>query len=129
MKNIIIPDAEELKKKKQRIKKQGKKNLHVLSDFDRTLTKAFVNNEKVPSAISSIRRNAYLGKDYAKKAYQLFDKYHPIEINPSIKLEEKKEKMKEWLSEHYKLLKEKGMNKEVIDKLDKIISFNFDPEY
>jgi len=117
MKDIIITNSEKLEEIKENIKKEGKNKIHIISDFDRTLTKAFVNGEKVPSIISIIRKNAYLGEDYAKKAYELFDKYHPIEKDPKISHEKKKEKMHEWWETHYKLLKEKGMSKEILRKV------------
>ena len=39
--NVIITNKQELDKKINAIKKDGKKSLHVISDFDRTLTHAF----------------------------------------------------------------------------------------
>ena len=40
MKDIIISNKN-LEKIKQNIKQQGKNKLHILADFDRTLTKTF----------------------------------------------------------------------------------------
>ena len=114
MNNIKIPNPKNVERIRKEIKKGGANNLHIISDFDRTLTKAFVDGEKVPSIISAIRRNSYLGEDYAKKAHALFGKYHPIEANPDISHKEKSEKMHEWWKKHYDLLKEKGMNKEIL---------------
>jgi cytosolic 5'-nucleotidase 3 len=45
-KNIIIPDEQSLEEKIKNISRDGKEKLHVIADFDRTLTKAFVNGEK-----------------------------------------------------------------------------------
>ncbi len=117
MKNVIIPDKKLLEKKEEIFKLQGKEKIHVISDFDRTLTKSFVNQEKVSSAISVIRKQGYLGDDYSKKAYELFDKYHPIEISCQISLKKKKGKMSEWWQKHYELLKQVGMNKEILNKV------------
>ena len=46
MKNIIISNKKELETKIKRISGQGKEKFHVIADFDRTLTKAFVNNKQ-----------------------------------------------------------------------------------
>ena len=112
MKNIIISNQSKFEKLKNEVKKGGVKKLHLLSDFERTLTYAFVGKEKVHSIISVLYKNKkYLGQNYAKEAQALFDKYHPIEIDPKIPVNEKKKKMEEWWMTHYKLLIKKGLNK------------------
>lgn len=119
MENIIIPNPEELEKKKLELKKDGIENMHILADFNKTFTKANVNGTKAPSLISHLRNpdKDYLSKSYAKKAQELYDKYHPIEISNCISQEEKSEKMLEWWSTHYKLLIESGLDEGVIEKL------------
>lgn len=118
-KNIVIPNKEELEKIKKRISKEGANKLHVITDFDRTLTKLFVDSKEISSVISILRDGNYLTKDYAKKAHTLFDKYHPIEIDPTISLKEKKKAMYEWWTSHYKLLIETGLNKKDIEAVVK----------
>ncbi len=114
MENLFIQkEFEELKLK---IKKDGPEKLHILADFDRTLTKAFVNGKKIPSLISVLRDENYLTPDYPAKANALFEKYHAIEINPDIPQQEKKEKMEEWWRLHFKLLIESGLKKEDVEK-------------
>lgn len=119
MENIIIPDKEKLEEKIRDITKAGISKLHVISDFDRTLTKAFVNGEKVPSMISVLRSEKYLTSEYSNKAYAFFDKYHPIEIDPDIPLEKKKKAMNEWWTKHFELLINSGLNKKDLEKVVK----------
>ncbi|MHA1764718.1 MAG: hypothetical protein ACTSVK_00480 [Promethearchaeota archaeon] len=95
---------------KTQIKAEGYQSLHILSDFDRTLTYGKINGIKTPSIISLLRDGNHLTEDYAKKAYALFDKYHPIEIDPSIPLEEKKKAMQEWWEAHNELLIQSGLS-------------------
>lgn len=116
MDNIIIPNPELLNKKIAKIKEQGKESMHVLSDFDRTLTHSSVNGARTPSLISHLRNGNYLTEDYAEKAKALFNKYHPIEMSASFGEAEKAERMKEWWSLHYKLLANSGLNQETIKK-------------
>jgi len=111
MKNIIIPNQTTLEKAKKCIASGGAKNLHLVSDFDRTITKAFVDGEKVPSMISVLRDGNYLTEDYAAKAQSLFDKYHPIEIDPNISKKEKRKAMEEWWRTHFKLMVKSGLSK------------------
>jgi len=93
--NTYISNLDSLNQKIEQMKKQGASNLHIVSDFDRTLTKNFHEGEKLPSAVSLIRSGGYLTKDYPEKAYALFDKYHPYEIDLSIPFEERSKKMTE----------------------------------
>jgi cytosolic 5'-nucleotidase 3 len=115
--NIITSNKEKLEKIKKTIAQGGADKLHILSDFDRTLTNAFVNGKSVPSLISILRDGNYLTPDYALKANQLYDKYHQIEIDPEISLGEKKKAMEEWWRAHFNLLIESGLNKEDLEKI------------
>jgi len=118
-KNLIIPNQDKLEKKKSIFKKQGVEKIHIISDFDRTLTKAFVNRKKFPSIISQLYDGNHLTKEYAKKAQQLYDKYHPMEIDPNIPIEEKKKLMENWWRTHKKLLIKSGLNlKDIQDVVD-----------
>jgi 5'-nucleotidase len=117
MKNVLIVDSENLKSKKKIFAAQGKEKIHVLVDFDRTLTKAYVNGKYVPSITSQLRDRHYISEDYSEKAIALANYYHPIEMNLSIPFEERKKKMFEWWSKHFKLLIESGLNKQHLKKI------------
>ena len=119
MKNVLIKDPEALKKKIAIIKADGAEELHIVSDFDRSLTKGKAEGQKIHTAIAQIRQGGYLTPDYAPKAFALFDKYHAYEISEDLSLQEKNAKMLEWWSTHIKLLVDSGMNKNVIDDIIK----------
>ncbi len=114
---IIIKNEKRLNEIKRKIREGGKEKFHVIADFDRTLTKAFVKGQKTPTVIAQVRNGNYLTKDYASRAHKLFDKYHPIEIDPHISPEEKNDKMREWWRAHFELLVECGFNKKVIEEI------------
>jgi len=42
----VVVDKEDLGRKKEVIRKEGKHKVHVVTDFDRILTKAFVDGKK-----------------------------------------------------------------------------------
>jgi len=109
--NVIIPNQKSFEKIKSEIKKGGYKNLHILADFDRTLTYGAIGEIKTPSIISMLRDGNHLTPGYAEKAQGLFNKYHPIEVDSEIPLPEKRIKMQEWWNLHNKLLIESGLNK------------------
>lgn len=116
MQNIIVVNPAKLEETKKAMAKDGVDDLHILADFDGTLTKKYVNGEEVSSLISVLRDEGYLTPNYPAKAKALFDKYHPVEINMNISLNEKKKAMAEWWSSHYELLIKSKLHKRDIRK-------------
>jgi 5'-nucleotidase len=117
MENIIIPDKNKLESVKAGIKIGGAGEIHVLADFDRTLTRAYDNGIFVPSLTSILRDGNYLAQDYAPRAQALFDRYHKIEADPSVPFDEKKKAMREWWKLHFKLLVKSGLKYEDLEKI------------
>jgi len=114
---IIIAHPEEFKNKKQIFKREGVEKIHIVSDFDRTLSKAFVNGKKVRAIITQLYEGNSLTSDYREKAQKLHNKYYPIEVNPDIPIEKKRKAMEEWWRKHKKLLIESGLNMKDIQKI------------
>ena len=117
MKNILISNPRKLEKLKKSISKDGVKKLHILADFDRTMTRAFINGENTPSLISILRDGNYLTSSYVRKARNLYIKFHPIEINSKVLPEDKKKAMNEWWTTHFDLLIKSGLNKKDLEKV------------
>ncbi|MFP4515051.1 MAG: hypothetical protein ACLFNO_03565 [Parcubacteria group bacterium] len=117
MENIYFHNKKSVVDKIKTIKSQGLDKLHVVSDFDRTLTKATRNGKKIPSGIALIRQGGYLSSDYPEKAFALFEKYHPIEINENLDFKYRYKMMQEWWEKHQKLLIDSKMHKNVIDDI------------
>ncbi len=115
--NIFIEHRDALTEKISTLKKGGSAALHVVADFDRTLTKLFVDGRKIPSTIALLREGKYLTKDYAARAHALFDIYYPFEVSPYITPEERNQRMHEWWTTHLALMMECGMNKSVIQDI------------
>jgi HAD superfamily hydrolase (TIGR01544 family) len=117
MLDSIIVNREQFEETKKRMQEAGGTQFHVLSDFDRTITKGFVEGQRSPTAISQFRNGGYLTSDYAPRAFALYDIYHPIEIDPHIPRAEKAAKMDEWWNLHFDLLVECGLTKSVIEEV------------
>lgn len=117
MSSPIISDLKDLEKIKSAMAEEGADKFHVLSDFDRTILRAFVDGQKSPTVIAQIRNGNFLTPDYAPRANALFDKYRPIELDPKIPRAKKNAAMREWWMEHYKLLAECGLTKQVMEKI------------
>lgn len=113
--NIIISNPEKIEAAKQQMISDGVEKLLVVSDFDKTLTSCFVGGKKIASLISILRDEKLLTADYPENAQALYDRYHPLEINPDISFETKKAAMSEWWSRHYELLIKSGLSRKEIE--------------
>jgi hypothetical protein len=56
MTGILIPDPQHLQDLIQKISRDGKEHFHVIADFDRTLTQAFVDGKPRYSLESILER-------------------------------------------------------------------------
>lgn len=117
MSNIFYKNRDNFDTIVQNITSDGKDKLHFLADFDRTMTKSFVHGIEKPSLVSVLRDEGYLSEEYRKRAYALFDQYHPFEISNEISQEEKNQKMEEWWHKHLELLVQSNLKKEDIEKV------------
>lgn len=117
MENVFISNKNELERKIELIKADGASKLHIVSDFDKTITRYRVNGKPVSSVIAILRDEGYLTEDYPVRAKELFTTYHPFEIDKSILWEDRKAKMLEWWSTHYVILKECGLTKDDLESI------------
>lgn len=112
--DILISNPQEFQKKLNLIISWGTQHLHIIADFDRTLTKAFVEWEPKTSLISIIQDKWYLGPDFSVKSKENFNKYHPIEIDPSVPIEEKKQAMHSRRKDQFELILKSWLTKDII---------------
>lgn len=119
MEDIIIPDKDELERKIALLKKDGASQLHVVSDFDKTLTKAFVLGHKVHSSYATLRNSPDVTEELKELEDSLYKKYNPIEISPNVPLETKKEKMTEWWDTYFNMLINLKLEEKVFENLKK----------
>jgi len=97
---------------------EGYNSVHVLADFDGTLTKEYVDGKKVPSIISVLRdMPGLLPQKYQEAARALYEKYMPMHRSQDLSLKEMKEKMLEWWEKHFQLLIETGITKDHIRRV------------
>lgn len=94
--------------------KEGPSKLHVVSDFDRTLTPHKINGEKTSTSFAQFRNGGYLGDDYAKRAHELYDHYHPLEIDHNLDNDVRRQYMRDWWKAHLDLLVESGVSRDIL---------------
>jgi cytosolic 5'-nucleotidase 3 len=115
--NIIIPNLDQLNKK---IKQFTSSNFHVVSDFDQTITKhRDKDGKRCTSVFGQIRKHNYLGEEYSKKSYEMYNYYFPIENNHNLSLDIKSKAMLEWWEKHLKLVIEYGLTKKMLHDIAK----------
>ncbi len=125
MENLIFSNKERFEEIKKKFREDRLERVYILADFDRTLTRAFVGGQEVPSVISVLRDGNYLTPDYAEKAHELYSKYRPLENDESISKEGRKKLMHEWWATHFKLLIKSGLNKKDVEKVGKFNKTRF----
>lgn len=87
----------------------GVDKLQVITDFDRTLTRMEVNGVKKIWSFAMLQHSGYLPLEYQNKALELFHTYFKIEMDHSLPLEYRKQKMTEWTAKHMTLLIKYGL--------------------
>jgi len=126
MNNLIYRNKQEFDEKLENMKLDWLSKLHILADFDNTLTKAFINGKRTPSLLSVLReKTEILWKEFATEDIKLFEKFHPIEINPNISQEEKNIEMTNWWKWSFELLIKYWFKKEDSKKVVDLWNIKF----
>lgn len=95
-----------------RIIADGPENLQFIVDFDYTMSRAHKNGESVDCSWGVFENFSKLPSSYHDKVRSLRDKYYPVEIDLSIKIEDKIPIMVEWYVEANKALAESQVMRE-----------------
>ncbi len=94
----------------------GANKLHILSDFDKTITAiSYINGKPVGSLIGQLRAGGYLTPEYGPASFALLEKYAPFEHDQNISRSERMKKMEDWWIEHQELLINCRLNKRDMD--------------
>ncbi|MBM3282078.1 MAG: hypothetical protein FJY86_01915 [Candidatus Diapherotrites archaeon] len=115
--NIIISNSSAYQKLVATLREGGPSQLHVVADFDKTLTMGTWKGEKRFSLIELIRKYRYLPEGYVTEAYGLSDTFRPWENDLSLSLEERRSRMMEWWSTHVKVMSKYGLSREIVEKI------------
>lgn len=102
---VLIANPERLRDKIARIQAAGSSALHVVADFDYTLTKfGLANGERAMSTHRVIEASPILGKDFQDRSKELFKTYYPIEISDMPKQEKFPHMVDWWTKAHDAIL-------------------------
>ena len=94
---MLIPCRETLYRKLSAIKKDGAKNLHLVTDYDQTLTKAkFADGHSCDSSFKTIISYPGMPDNIRELAAALYHKYYPIEQDVTLSKDKKMPYLIEW---------------------------------
>jgi len=96
--NVFSKSKETVSKKLRELVQAGPEQLHILTDFDYTLTKSHDQFGTKTWTSHGVFDHCHipLAVDLRGELTKLKDHYYPIEINPDLKAEEKLPYMIEW---------------------------------
>jgi HAD superfamily hydrolase (TIGR01544 family) len=114
---IIIAKPEVFAAKLEKIQEGGFENLHIVADFDRTLTRSIRADGGVNTSLSTLW--LFMPDEYAQRARNLFEKYRPIETDLEMSRDEKQKHMQDWIRNWQKNCVELGFSRETLQKIVK----------
>lgn len=102
---LLSADENKVERKLRQFREDGPKKLHLLLDYDGTVTHEWdENGNPRPTLIATLREGNYLNEEYAQAAKALAAHYKTIERDPAVDAVTKKALMQEWWEKHYALL-------------------------
>ncbi|XP_075495466.1 uncharacterized protein LOC142532838 isoform X2 [Primulina tabacum] len=108
---VMVGDPQFLQRKISAVRFESPAKLQVIADFDATLTKYRIHGQRGQSSHGILRQG---NPEYDLKRQNLYDYYHPLEIDPTIPLDEKAKLMEEWWEKTHGLLIEGGLTFDAI---------------
>jgi 5'-nucleotidase len=124
MENVFIRNKEAFQKKLDILKRGGSQSLHIITDFDRTLTLSQTKGQKISLSYHPLYE-CFKTEEYKTKIKKLFDHYHPLETSSSLTTSEKCEKMAEWWEKYFELIQEYKIKEEDLLREAKKTGFHF----
>ncbi|CAG8510825.1 4940_t:CDS:2 [Acaulospora morrowiae] len=113
-----IRDVETTRKKLLKIVEEGFANLHIICDYDGTITRFFNSKgERNPASHSILSRSSRLTREYKIEVQKRVDYYYPIEVSTTMTKEEKTPYMVEWWEQAHELLMGQKINREDIKSM------------
>ena len=118
MERVLIADQDTLQDKIAQLNSHiGTEQLCVVSDWDRTLTKARTEDGQDATSYSAIAHGAYLGETYRVEMDRLYARYRPIEISQTISHRKKQKAMRNWWMVALAMMQKYGLTEEIIEDI------------
>ncbi|KAI9188173.1 hypothetical protein H9P43_002564 [Blastocladiella emersonii ATCC 22665] len=102
--HLVVRDPAAVAAKVAQLLADGPSHLHIISDFDMTMTKYLVNGERGPSSHAVVTRSSTVSKKFRDDTDAMYKKYYPIEIDPAMPRSEKYKVMEQWWTEAHEII-------------------------
>ncbi|XP_077407951.1 7-methylguanosine phosphate-specific 5'-nucleotidase-like [Vanacampus margaritifer] len=112
--SVLIKRRDRVEETLEAMRQDGTAGLHVISDFDMTLTRFAHNGKRVPTSHNILDNRLLVDEECGKKMRELLNTYYPIEIDASRTVEEKLPFMVEWWTKVHNLLVEQKIRKDLL---------------
>lgn len=106
--------------KQRALTEAGSSSIRVVSDFDRTMTKAFHQGLPSATSMSIFYRTDLLSDSYTEYNSKLHDIYRPIELDNSIDEKTKYKKMEEWWTLCLEAMLKENISVDLIKEITRI---------
>ena len=117
---VIISNPIVFKQKLIQLKKDGPKELDIVTDFDFTLSRKAKDKKGADSTFGIIAKSPFTSKSFSDEYKALYLKYSPIERDQSIPFQEKDEAMKQWWIKSLGLIAEQNLSDgQIIESINK----------
>nr|CAG8443365.1 11859_t:CDS:2 [Entrophospora candida]CAG8446124.1 8714_t:CDS:2 [Entrophospora candida] len=113
-----ISNEEKTREKLNKIIEDGFDNLHIISDFDATMTSYWFDDKKRnPSSHSILGKSERLSDQFRARIKEIDEKYYSIEIDPYKSKQEKLPYMLEWWGKAHDLLIGEKISKDDVTRI------------
>lgn len=133
---MIIGDPDEFARKVRKITAGGPDQLLVIADFDRTLTPYYKQRKdpKAPlqqesSSHGLLMTSSVLQPQVCVGEQELFARFYPVEMSPTLSAEEKLPFMEQWWNSAHQLLIDYKLTKEQVTEAVALGSLSFRPGF
>jgi HAD superfamily hydrolase (TIGR01544 family) len=109
---VVAADAGGFNKKLARLKEGGSKNLHIVADFDMTLTAGTSADPNIRNSSWGALQSTILHPKWFTVAYEkLFETYSPVASGEVLSSAEKDRLLHEWYAKTVELVMQRGLKK------------------
>ncbi|XP_062518636.1 7-methylguanosine phosphate-specific 5'-nucleotidase-like [Corticium candelabrum] len=114
---VYVRDPDDLQRKLGRMAADGASKLQVISDFDMTLTKFWINNQRGMTTHAILETSELLPVSFREKMTALKKKYYPIEISSTMEVKDKIHYMEAWWCQGHDALVSCNIHRSIIGKM------------
>ncbi|KAI8923320.1 pyrimidine 5'-nucleotidase [Entophlyctis helioformis] len=126
--NIYIHNPDAVAAKLAAIDEAGAKSLHIVTDFDMTLTRYWVDGKRSVSTHGILEQSTKLTAEARQALTDLYKKYYPIEVSSTIPFPEKVAAMEDWWGTAHKIIASLGLTRDDIAAMVRESPVSFRPK-